>query len=140
MSLENIAIKIEPASPYSVGNLSALLNEIASRLEKLVAHNEPSLIDLKSLPFSPGEYEQLRIALGSGEVSARLDAIGASEIIETRFPGVWWVTHYNVEGDIIADLIEIAAIPEILRSQPEDMRGGLKHLQEIIARPSEFDE
>lgn len=140
MSLDNIAIKVEPANPYSVGNLSAILNEIACRLEELAAHNQTSQIDLKSLPFSPGEYEQLRIALGSGEASARLDAIGNSEISETQFPGVWWVTHYNVEGDIIADLIEIATIPEILRSQPEDVRGGLKRLQELIARPGAFQE
>ena len=32
MSLGDIAIKVEPAA-YSVGNLSAILNEIASRLE-----------------------------------------------------------------------------------------------------------
>lgn len=140
MSLDNITIKVEPANPYSVGNFSAILNEIACRLEELATRNQTSQIDLKSLPFSPGEYEQLRIALGSGEASARLDAIGNSEISETQFPGVWWVTHYNVEGDIIADLIEIATIPEILRSQPEDVRGGLKRLQELIARPGTFQE
>ncbi len=139
MSLENIAVKVEPAD-YSVGNLSAILSEIASRLEKLAAHNESSLIDLKSLPFSPGEYEQLRIALGRGEISARLDAIGNSEINETQFPGVWWVTHYNVEGDIIADLLEITAIPSILPSQPEDVRGGLARLKQLIAQPAAFQE
>jgi hydrogenase-1 operon protein HyaF len=140
MSLKDIAIKAEPASQYSVGNLSAILNEIASRLEILASQNKPSLIDLKSLPFSPGEYEQLRIALGRGEITARLDAIGNSEINETQFPGVWWVTHYNVEGDIIADLIEIAAIPAILPSQPEDVRGGLARLQQIIANPAASNE
>ena len=140
MSLGDIAIKVEPADPHSVGNVSAILNEIASRLEELASGNKPSLIDLKSLPFSPGEYEQLRIALGRGEVSARLDAIGNSEINETQFPGVWWVTHYNVEGDIIADLLEIAAIPEILRSQPEDVRGGLARLQQVIANPAASSE
>jgi hydrogenase-1 operon protein HyaF len=140
MSLDNIAIKVETSAPRSVGNIGALLNEIACRLEELAASSKTSLIDLKSLPFSPGEYEKLRISLGRGEVSARLEAIGVSEINETQFPGVWWVTHYNVEGDIIADLIEIAAIPEILRSQPEDVRGGLQHLQEIITQPSGFDE
>ncbi len=139
MSLENITVKVEPAD-YSVGNLSAILSEIASRLEKLAAHNESSLIDLKSLPFSPGEYEQLRIALGRGEISARLDAIGNSEINETQFPGVWWVTHYNVEGDIIADLLEITAIPSILPSQPEDVRGGLARLKQLIAQPAAFQE
>jgi hydrogenase-1 operon protein HyaF len=134
MSLRDIPIEV--ADAHSVGNVRAILNEIATRLDACVTGDESSLIDLKSLPFSPDEYEQLRAKLGRGEVSARLDAIGDSEIYETRFPGVWWVTHYNVEGDIVADLIEIAAIPEILQSQPEDMLIGLAHLRHILAQPA----
>ena len=139
MSLENIAIKVAASDYSSVGNVAAILTEIASLLEKLAGSGETSLIDLKSLPFSPGEYEQLRFTLGRGEVSARLDAIGMSEIIETHFPGVWWVTHYNVEGDIVADLIEIAAIPNILLSQPEDVRAGLERLQALISQSASSD-
>ncbi len=139
MSLDDIAIKIEPADPHSVGNISAILNEIITRLEMLAASGKTSLIDLKGLPFSPAEYEQLRIALGRGEASAQLEAIGVSELFETQFPGVWWVTHYNVEGDIIADLLEIATIPTILPSQPEDVRAGLARLRQLIAQPAAYD-
>ncbi len=139
MSLENITIKAETAQHSSVGNVAAILTEISSLLEKLAASGATSLIDLKSLPFSPGEYEQLRLTLGRGEVSARLDAIGMSEINETHFPGVWWVTHYNVEGDIVADLIEIAAVPNILFSQPEDVRAGLERLHTLISQSAASD-
>lgn len=136
MSLENIAIQIDTGDDFSVGNVSALLSEIAAHLERLIATGETSQIDLKSLPFAPGEYEQLRQALGQGEVTARMDAIGPSEMIETQFPGVWWLTHYNVEGDIVADLIEIASIPAILKSQPEDMRAGLARLHAMRTQPA----
>jgi hydrogenase-1 operon protein HyaF len=129
MNLQNIPIKIEGADEYSIGNIRALLSEVASRLEKLAENGETGMIDLNSLPFAPGEYEQLRQALGQGEVSARIEAIGPSEIFETRYPGVWWVTHYNVEGDIVADLIEIAWLPEILKSQREDLMEGLARLK-----------
>jgi hydrogenase-1 operon protein HyaF len=132
MNLDSIAIKVESPEAYSVGNVRALLTEIASQLEKLLAQGETGVIDLKSLPFAPGEYDQLRGLLGRGELSARLEAIGTSEIVETRFPGVWWLTHYNVEGDIVADAIEITFLPEILKSQPEDMRDGLAHLQDLL--------
>lgn len=136
MSLENIAIQLVADDAFSVGNVAALLSEIAAHLEKLIANGETSLIDLKSLPFAPGEYEQLRQALGQGEVTAHMDAIGPSEIIETQYPGVWWLTHYNVEGDIVADMIEIAPIPNILQSQPEDVRAGLARLQAMLALPA----
>lgn len=128
MNLQTIPIYAQSEEAYSVGNIRALLTEIAARLEKL-EHGETGIIDLNSLPLAPGEYEQLRQTLAQGEISARIDAIGPSEIIETRYPGVWWVTHYNVEGDIVADMLEITTIPEIIKSQPEDIRTGLELLR-----------
>jgi len=136
MSLENITITVETADAFSIGNVSALLSEIAACLAKLIATDETSVIDLQSLPFAPGEYEQLRQTLGQGEVTARIEAIGISEVIETRCPGVWWLTHYNVEGDIVADVIEITPIPEMLKSQPEDVRAGLDRLNAMLAQPA----
>jgi len=129
MSPQTIPIYAQTDETYSVGNIRALLAEIAARLEKLADSGETGMIDLNSLPFAPGEYEQLRQTLGQGEVSARIEAIGVSEIVETHYPGVWWVTHYNVEGDIVADMIEIARIPEIIMSQPEDVNEGLARLK-----------
>lgn len=126
---KDIPIHTQVAESRSVGSIRALLAEIVTHLEKLDASGESGMIDLHSLPFAPGEYEQLRQTLGQGEVSVRIEAIGPSEINETRFPGVWWVTHYNAEGDIIADTIEIAWIPEIIPSQPEDVHAGLEKLQ-----------
>ncbi len=134
MTLQDIAVKVERADDYSVGNISALLAEIATLLEKFIATGQSAEIDLKSLPMGALEYEQLRLALGQGEVAANLEAIGPSEIIETKYPGVWWVTHYNVEGDIVADLIEIANCPAILTSQPQDMQAGLARLQAAIEK------
>jgi hydrogenase-1 operon protein HyaF len=128
-NLKDIPIYAQAGETYSVGNIRALLSEIAALLEKLVASGETGMIDLNSLPFAPGEYEQLRQTLGQGEIATRIEAIGPSEIIETRYPGVWWVTHYNVEGDIVADILEVTAIPEIIRSQPEDVRNGLARLK-----------
>jgi hydrogenase-1 operon protein HyaF len=129
MSPQTIPIYAQPEEDYSVGNIRALLTEISAHLEKLAHDGTTGSIDLNSLPFAPGEYEQLRQTLGQGEVSARIEAIGPSEITETRYPGVWWVTHYNVEGDIVADTLEIAHIPEILKSQPADVIAGLELLR-----------
>jgi hydrogenase-1 operon protein HyaF len=128
-NLKDIPIFAQAEEAYSVGNIRALLTEIAAHLEKLAKNGETGMIALNSLPFAPGEYEQLRQTLGQGEVSARIEAIGPSEIIETRYPGVWWVTHYNVEGDIVADMLEITTIPEIIKSQPGDILTGLELLR-----------
>ena len=129
MNPQTIPIYSQAEEAYSVGNIRALLAEIAACLEKLDRNGESGMIDLNSLPFAPGEYEQLRLTLGQSEVSARIEAIGPSEIFETHYPGVWWVTHYNVEGDIVADMIEIAWLPQIIKSQPEDVHAGLERLK-----------
>jgi hydrogenase-1 operon protein HyaF len=136
MSPKTIPIFAQAEEAYSVGNIRALLVEIAARLEKLAENGETGMIALNSLPLAPGEYEQLRQILGQGEVSARIEAIGPSDIIETRYPGVWWVTHYNVEGDIVADMIEIAWLPEIIKSQSEDVNEGLARLRNLCLSPS----
>lgn len=129
---KTIPIHSQSDDTYSIGNLRALLTEIAALLEKFSINGETGMIDLNSLPFAPGEYEQLRQLLGQGEVTVRIEAIGPSEIIETRYPGVWWVTHYNVEGDIVADMLEITDIPEIIKSQQTDINTGLELLRAQI--------
>jgi hydrogenase-1 operon protein HyaF len=128
-NLKDIPIYAQTVETYSVGNIRALLSEISALLEKLMKTGETGMIDLNSLPFAPGEYEQLRQTLGQGEITARIEAIGPSEIIETRYPGVWWVTHYNVEGDIVADILEVTTIPEIIMSQSDDVSDGLARLK-----------
>ena len=137
MSTQSIPIHAQTEEAHSVGNIRALLAEIVSCLDKLDRDDETGMIDLNSLPLAPGEYEALREMLGQGEVSARIDAIGPSEIIETHYPGVWWVTYYNVEGDIVADMLEIATVPEIIKSQPEDLRAGLARLRTRLGEVAE---
>lgn len=110
-------------------NVLPLLHEIRHALYSLVENSVSSVIDLRSIPLAPGEEEKLIEKLGYGEVSAKLDALGPSEIYETQYKGVWLVTHFNTEGSIIGRFIEITLIPEILKSQPGDMQDSLTQLE-----------
>ena len=103
-------------------NVEPLLHEIRHALRELANSGKTRIIDLRSIPLAPGEEDKIVATLGEGEVRARIDALGPSEITETRYAGVWLVTHYNHDGDIIGRFIEITAMPEILRSQAEDIR------------------
>ncbi len=134
MNLQSMPFRIEGEEGCSIGSLAALLAEIAARLERLSAGGKGSAIDLRALPFAPQEYEALREHLGQGEVSVRIDAIGPSEIFETRYPGLWWVTHCNAEGDITSDLLEITHIPEIIKSHPHDIKAGLASFRAQLDR------
>jgi hydrogenase-1 operon protein HyaF len=113
-------------------NVQPILHEIRHALGKLLQTGENSIIDLRSIPLAPGEEETIIDTLGRGEVRAHLDALGPSEIIETRFAGVWLVTHYNEENSVIGRFIEITELPDILKSQHEDMASSLNELEEQL--------
>lgn len=110
-------------------NVQPILHEIRHALRRLLDSNQSSIIDLRSIPLAPGEEETLLDTLGCGEVHAKLNALGPSEIYETRFAGVWLVTHYNEDNNVIGRFIEITRLPDILQSQTEDMAAALEQLQ-----------
>lgn len=114
-------------------NVKPLLHEIRHALAQLLEQGDVAVIDLRSLPLAPGEEQHLLDELGHGEVHARLQALGPTEIYETRFPGVWVVVHYNNNDEVIGKFIEVCDIPGLLRSQPEDIQLGLEQLQAQLA-------
>jgi hydrogenase-1 operon protein HyaF len=110
-------------------NVKPILHEIRHALEKLINNGEDSIIDLRSIPLAPGEEETIIETLGHGEVHARLDALGPSDIYETRFAGVWLVTHFNENESIVSRFIEVTELPDVLKSQREDVIHALDGLE-----------
>ena len=113
-------------------NVKPLLHEIKHALDNLIETGQPTIIDLRSIPLAPGEEDKILSTLGLGEVQAKLDALGLSEIIETQYTGVWIVTHYNDEDQIISRFIEVTTMPEILCSQTEDIMAAYSRLSIIL--------
>ena len=109
-------------------NVKPILHEVRHALEKLINKGEASIIDLRSIPLAPGEEETIIDTLGHGEVHARLDALGPSEIYETQYAGVWLVTHYNDNDNIVSRFIEVTELPDVLKSQREDVVHALNGL------------
>jgi len=118
-----------PAFPFH-GNVRPILVEVMHAIDRLLATGEPTTIDLASLPFGPGELEHLEVTLGTGELSAKLDALGSSRIRETAFPGVWWLEHRNAFDEIVGRYLEITRTPEILSSQDVDIVAGRARLED----------
>lgn len=131
MSFETLAdIKIQVDTPeYDSGNLHSILSEIKFALEQLLEQKKTHCIDLRAMPWSPGEEDKLEQYLGRGEISVELNALGKSTFYETRFSGIWIVTHYNQEDEIIGKLIEITTMPEMIFSQYEDIKESLENIQ-----------
>ena len=109
-------------------NVKPLLHEIKHALESLIENGKTSIIDLRSIPLAPGEEDKILSTLGTGEVQAQLNTLGLSEIIETQYAGVWIVTHYNDDNNIISRFIEVTTMPSILSSQTEDIMAAYSSL------------
>ena len=85
-----------------------LLHEVQAMLKTLLDTGQNGTLDLRALPaLGEDGYQFLKEKLGLGEVSARIQTFGRSEIQETAFPGIWWVAHYNQDDDILTELIEV---------------------------------
>lgn len=126
-----------PRTGPRTGMAQVLLREIAARLATLTASGLDDAIDLRSLPMSEADRDELEARLGQGEVSAvvtvaGLDAAGTSEVWETAISGVWWVRHRGADGHVASEEIVVTRIPEILVTHPDDTRDGLARLKAQI--------
>jgi len=110
------------------GNVTPLLHEIRHALRALLTEGQSTTIDLRSMPLAPGEEARIETLLGEGEVRVELNTLGRSEIMETRYPGVWLITHRNTEDVLLGRHIEISFIPDILKAQRCDIETGLEQL------------
>jgi hydrogenase-1 operon protein HyaF len=133
--LEDIAIKVVAPEAGLSGNADALLYEIADLLARLVEQGHTGAIDLRSLPLTPADRAHLHAQLGDGEVRAEVQAFGMSEVRETSYRGVWWITHRDAAGELSAELIEVTPLPAILATDADEIADALARLRARLAAP-----
>lgn len=113
----------------------AVLGEVAEHLRRFAEHGEGHQIDLRSLPMHASDRTALADALGRGEVQATVSVAGRSEAYETRYAGVWWVSHEGRNGDVLAEFIEITHVPTLLCSVHDDVRDAAVRLTRALNPP-----
>jgi len=119
----------QPRDDAATPRVRALLAEIAQLVDALARNGGDARIDLRSPPLEPADRASLEEVLGRGSVSAHIDAEVTTDVRETHFPGVWWVSHHNASGALVAEFIEICVVPEILATPAEDIARGLAELR-----------
>ena len=136
--LAGIPVKVEVTrGTLASGNVEPLLHEVGHALKRLTQLGHASIIDLRGVPLAPGEEDRILEFLGDGEVRAQFEANGLSTVNESRFPGVWVVTHHDATGDIMSRLIEITRTPGILSSQVEELHDSCERFALAVRFMSE---
>ena len=132
IGLASIGVRIEGAASVT-GNALPVLHEILHGLRRLGETGEPLTIDLRSIPFGPGDEERLLVTLGEGEVRAVLDSLGRTDIWETRYAGVWIIDHRDAAGARVGLQVEVTEMPSLLRTPGDDIRDAAAQLDEALA-------
>ncbi len=101
-----------------------LLHELVELLRKLVEQDEPSHVDLTAMELDEADYTLLRETLGEGEILAQVSNFGRFSVIETGYPGIWWVTHMDEQGQVLSDFLEVSYCPEVLIAEAETVEDG----------------
>jgi len=117
----------------TTGMALSVLAEVGRLLESLAATGQAGSIDLRSLPLTEADREQLEDMLGRGEVRAELEVAGASEVWETAYPGAWWIRHRGAGDKISSEEIAVCPIPEILITHPVDIEAAARRIRQELA-------
>jgi hydrogenase-1 operon protein HyaF len=130
--LQDIEVRVESLSFRH--NALPVLHEIRHALGALADAGESRVIDLRAIPFGPGDEDLLLEVLGGGEVEATVQALGSTYVRETAYPGVWLVDYRGPGGERIGLQLEVTELPALLRSQPEDVRESADRLTARLAQ------
>lgn len=126
----------ESATPcldnQATGMALSILAEIGQMLDVLANDQQPGSIDLRSLPLTEADRDELESLLGTGEIKAELELSGQSEIWETAYSGVWWIRHRGAGDKILSEEIAVCSVPEILQTHPVDIEAAARRLQKTL--------
>jgi len=131
--LNKIQVLVEFPSE-SMSMLLPILHEIVTMHKSLISSGQGNILDLRHEPLTLDDIAALKELLGQGEVEANLNALGSTNIRETGISGVWWITHFNQEGNIIGEYVEITTCPEMLKTFPEELESALVRLQDKVSQ------
>jgi hydrogenase-1 operon protein HyaF len=125
-----------PGAPCQTSRLTGMaqsvMAEVARMLETLASEGKTGAIDLRSLPLTDADRQQLEAALGRGEVSAELVLAGRSSVWETAYHGAWWIRHRGAEDKISSEEIAVCPVPEILVTHAADIDSAATRLRRVL--------
>lgn len=125
-------LNVKVIGSESYANVLPLLHEVRHALASYHQYGNETTIDLRRIPMTERDEEELEGFLGVGEVRIEIQALGPTRIRETRFPAVWHIVHHNADGEIAGKLVAVAAVPDLVMTPPEDAARGLRALTQRL--------
>ncbi|WP_273181292.1 hydrogenase expression/formation protein [Methylophaga thalassica] len=93
----------------------SILADIQLMLGQINENGQSSIMTLTELPEA--DLNLLNQILGEGEVSVLIDGDKPVRIQETVMAGIWRLRTFDEQGNVTAEAIEVAEIPECVKDQ-----------------------
>ncbi len=135
MATFDLPIAPEPEDTVGMEEGKARLNDLVAALRAYRIGAPATVLELGDL--SPKDLGLVNQILGEGEVS--MVAGTSIQVQEAVFAGVWRVLHFDGNGKINRDTIEVAAWPDTVRDQVFDRAAKTAALAEDPLPPSVFN-
>lgn len=109
----------EPRVPYEVeqATLRAALPFLTRLRDAALGWHEGAQTVFSLDDISPDGRRLIDEVLGEGEVSIIVEETPRIEVQESVFAGVWRIRRRNATGHVVADRIEVASIPSVVRTR-----------------------
>ena len=128
-------VAIPEQMPEGLLNAPSVLVEIADVSQRFSEASEqpeqPHVINLSLLPFSPEDHSYLNEQLGVGAVTILSRGYGNCRITSTHVPGLWRVQYFNSTDQLILDTLEVTEVPAVACAAAEDLQDSAERLTEI---------
>ncbi|SEQ41684.1 hydrogenase-1 operon protein HyaF [Amphritea atlantica] len=117
--------------PAGILNAPPVLIELQHKSECYQPGDEPHVINLSLLPFSPADHQLLEDHLGSGALVILSRGYGNCRISSTGISPIWRVQYFNSTDHLILDTLEVVDMPAVACAAPEDLQDSALRLKEI---------
>ena len=118
--------------PPGVMNGPGVLAEVNGQAAKFAGGGTPHFVNLTLLPQTPVDLALLDQVLAPGAVTLMSLGYGTCQVTATRLRHCWRVRHFNSEGRLILDTLELTAVPLVVLAAQEDIRDSAARLSEIL--------
>ncbi|WP_417222454.1 hydrogenase expression/formation C-terminal domain-containing protein [Amphritea sp.] len=121
----------QAAWPVGVLNAPPVLIELQHKSDRYQVGDEPHVINLSLLPFSPADHQLLEEYLGQGSLVVLSRGYGNCRISSTAIKPIWRVQYFNSTDHLILDTLEVVDMPAVVCAAPEDLQDSALRLKEI---------
>lgn len=127
---QSLAVE-EAAWPAGILNAPPVLIELQHKSDQYQVGDEPHVVNLSLLPFSPADHQLLEQYLGQGSLVVLSRGYGNCRISSTGIKHIWRVQYFNSTDHLILDTIEVVDMPAVVCAAPEDLQDSAVRLREI---------